>query len=352
MFNENIDGNVELFDAYYGYILIVVVSLPKKKDCRFVRILSSHSGKEYFARLYEQSPLTTAVFNKCRKDVIEFSIGFKSGYLQIITCSLDLSEVISNIGYYCDRGSILSISFMEKDQIAYSVEKHGIMVSKTNVFEDINWANLKDSERCLVTDLQKFTDNILLGIVNNSIYVFEKYENSYALYHDVDKEIIGFTVDLSTNMLVVFCNEDEIIDGKRIRSHFYVLCKIKEVMSRRGKRLTRNKYDTSVIEIIKINNNYLEVFENMEVMFIKGDERFGIYSFLPNIKNNVLEAINIQNGIKCLSVEELENSSKCRGVLCINEPIMLSPTFFKAKIAVIFTDKLVVLDFYCPITDD
>uniref|UniRef100_A0A0N5BSI1 Uncharacterized protein n=1 Tax=Strongyloides papillosus TaxID=174720 RepID=A0A0N5BSI1_STREA len=84
----------------------------------------------------------------------------------------------------------------------------------------------------------------------------------------------------------------------------------------------------------------------------KDNEKFKMYSFISNAGENTLEAFHIHGKINCISVEAIENLDKCLGVLCINEPQALSNNFYKVKIAVILSNEIIALEFFCPTTDD
>ncbi|CEF62023.1 WD40-repeat-containing domain-containing protein [Strongyloides ratti] len=351
-FEHNFEGSIKFYDVYNEYILIVGIRSSSDNDNQYIELIETNNGIKCFSIKLRSCNCSSLSFNKYQNDCIEFCIGFEDGWLQRSICSQNLSKFNIISEYYSEFGKIHSICYLSEEKFAFSVGKGGVFVCNiNNISMTRNWARLHDSKRNIISNLQRFSDTKILGIMNGKIYVFEKDKVSYVLYNVVDTTIINYTVYLPSRILIIFYNKEDVYGNKLNVSQFYELCKIEKLFNDNNENQT--KINSNIVAV-KRSPSYICRFPTSfkPTLFITKElENYIIYLFIPNIKNKLLKAIRIDNEANCLAEELVENLNDFITILCIGKPQLFIKNILRMQIVVIFKKKLTVLNFYYPINE-
>ncbi|CEF64781.1 Zinc finger, RING-type domain and Zinc finger, RING/FYVE/PHD-type domain-containing protein [Strongyloides ratti] len=325
-FNESINGTIELFDVYNGCILINGFNLPNSDNL------------QYLALLIKNDICTAIAFNKCRDDVIEFCIGSDKGEIFHAIIGLDFKIILEKI-LIQEKEKIDSICFLEKNKIAYSFGKGNLFVCNTNnILEKENWTKFNFSEG---------------GKINNKLYIFQnsEYSNEFcSSYYSGNRELITYNVD--SGIIFALYNERNMVSDENTLSKSYILRKIK------GIYLENNKYNKEIeyITCILKEKDFPRFFKS-KLIVIKNEEYPIIFTFIPNIKKNVIQAFilksNTNNNTELFLVAEkfIEDLNTCLGICIVKEPKIYLSKFMKVKLILFLKNKYISLDFVCALPD-
>uniref|UniRef100_A0A0N5B1S1 RING-type domain-containing protein n=1 Tax=Strongyloides papillosus TaxID=174720 RepID=A0A0N5B1S1_STREA len=360
-FKKNIDGTIKFFDEHNGNILIAGIagetpSLFSNKH--FIKLIVTKGRKTYnLSKSKLNIECSCLCFNKHENGVIEFCVGYINGTMKLHRYKFDGDNLkrISKNKLFClsllssinrSKAIINSICFLNCNTVVFSIGKGKLRVwnkkeewlSKTEIINECI-----DNESNYITQLKKTNHDDCLGIMNNRIYVFEKNGTSYELASQVDKTIISYSIDPKFYILIVLYSNESNLTQEHSTSQLFVKYKI--IYDKEPQ-----KYYTKKMRIIQNIGDEIPKSIMPSFFAIKNSKRPLVYhGIFTNIENNKLEIISLNNsrkceGFKCVGDENLEDTPNCLGVTFVDR----KKFFFKSNsirtIAVIFKNKVVVMD--------
>uniref|UniRef100_A0A0K0EHH8 RING-type domain-containing protein n=1 Tax=Strongyloides stercoralis TaxID=6248 RepID=A0A0K0EHH8_STRER len=354
-FSENINGTIELFDVYNEFILINGFNPPNSENLQYVVLLKSKSKEVFFSRSIKSHTCTAIAFNKYKDDVIEFCIGSDKGELFHAIIGLNFKIILEEI-LIQENEKIDSICFLEKNKVAYSFGKGQVFVFNiNNIIEKENWAKFKISEGGIITNLQKFTENIIIGKINNKLYIFENFKHSDELchsYYSGDRELINYIVDSNCKIIIGLYNERNKTKDNITLVKPYISRKIKGVYFENSEYNKEIEYISFIIE----DKNFPLSFKP-KFIILKEEENSIIYTFIPNIKKKVIQAVILKNGnnnnteLSIVAEKFIENIDTCIGISIYKNPKIYLSKFMKAQLILFFKNKYILLNFICSLSD-
>uniref|UniRef100_A0A0N5BR46 NFACT-R_1 domain-containing protein n=1 Tax=Strongyloides papillosus TaxID=174720 RepID=A0A0N5BR46_STREA len=183
--------------------------------------------------------------------------------------------------------------------------------------------------------------------MNNRIYVFPKSATSYELANEIGKTIISYSIDENfSQLLVLYSNE---MDWKRVNStsQLFVLYKITEedYTDDFGKKLKRYY----AIKLVIYHNIKKKIPKSFAARFFSVKQSDGTliyHGILPNMKDDQLEIISLNNQIKTEGYEDFKDLKNCLGVATIDGKESCLKSNSRNKIAIIFKNRVVVMDIF------
>uniref|UniRef100_A0A0K0FVX4 Conserved domain protein n=1 Tax=Strongyloides venezuelensis TaxID=75913 RepID=A0A0K0FVX4_STRVS len=248
---------VDFFDAYNGYIQIVgsPTIFYDNDIIYFLRIYED--DRMCYNKYLKSADISAVELNKYCKDCLEFCVGLKNRVIHntVFTLFNGISETPHESILFNENEKINSICYLGHNDI-------------------------------LETNLKVINDSTLLGIMDNKIYVFGRNIVPYEIYSDEDLKFSSFEYDSVSKMISI--NAMKLKD----RSHSY-----------------------GNLNAVLLDSHDCRIFESSLLISTK---RYGenlSYTFIPDLKNDILRAYAINNGfLELVNDEEitcLEINTRC-----------------------------------------
>ncbi|CEF65040.1 Zinc finger, RING-type domain and Zinc finger, RING/FYVE/PHD-type domain and WD40-repeat-containing domain-containing protein [Strongyloides ratti] len=351
--NIYFEGSLQTYDIFNEYIVTTFYRSKVHENSQSLRIIDMRNGLCCYSKIINSNYCATVAINKYRENVLEFCVGYFDGTVKIFICNIKGSNFRINHGEsFHESAPIQSICYLNKNKIVYStVGGNLIVVGTTKRSKKCDLFENSFIEKCTVRDLQTLTDDAFLGLANNKIYVFSKNQGPYIIIEDNENEIINYTVDPLTNLLILLCRKK--FKGKKLGKSLpsYILYEINETILEIGSKKER-VYHTSKIKTIKCEEDQFKIIFNPGVFSMEEGRRSSLHSFIPNVKNESLNIHYLFSDEVSTEQGTFENLDSCISVECIKKPQMFLPNIYKKRMVVVFQEKLDVIDFYYPIFDE
>ncbi|CEF66617.2 Zinc finger, RING-type domain and Zinc finger, RING/FYVE/PHD-type domain-containing protein [Strongyloides ratti] len=306
------------------------------------------------------STCTIATFNKCRKDVIEFCLGFEEGDLYHVIINLYF-EILRERILIQESEKIYSICFLDKDKIAYSIGCGKVFVSNTfNSFNKIQWEIIDNFEKYNIKNLQKLTKHIFFGNVNGKLYAFEEHKstkNGVLFFYYEDKYVTNYYIDQINGSIFIFCNEKKNLENGIMKSKLFIYQNVANILLKFYEEEIDILYKSYIPKGIPINYISLGVYFK-STFFVLNDTGYScVYFFILNLEKNSIEVIiyslNSTRYKKLLIYlnEFFENLNECIDIHVLNNPKIYLTRIIKIPICLFFKDKIVKFNFFSTIPE-
>uniref|UniRef100_A0A0N5BCE4 RING-type domain-containing protein n=1 Tax=Strongyloides papillosus TaxID=174720 RepID=A0A0N5BCE4_STREA len=351
-FSENINGTIKFFDEHNGYVLIAGETPSLFLSEQFIKLIVIKNKKIYdISKPKLDIQCSCLCFNKSENIVIEFCVGYVDGTIKLNTykfvgdnlkrISKDKLINLSLSSLKRSKAMINSICFLSNDTIALSVGKGLIRIwdkrekwlSKTQIINECI-----DDESGNIIQLKATNCDDCIGIMNDRIYMFEKDGTSYELASEDDKTIVSYSIDPKFRVLIVlYSNESNSIQEHSTSQSF---AKYKIIYDSELQR-----YYAEKIRIVQNIGDEIPKSFMPSLFAIKNSNKPLIYhGIFPNIGNNNLEIISLNNTRKCVGYENLKDTSNCLGVTFVGRENFCFKNNSKRKIAIILQNRIVIMD--------
>uniref|UniRef100_A0A0K0FNW8 RING-type domain-containing protein n=1 Tax=Strongyloides venezuelensis TaxID=75913 RepID=A0A0K0FNW8_STRVS len=352
IFSENIDGTIKFFDEHNGNILIAGEIPSFCFSEQFLKIIDTKGKKMYEISknklVFECSCLC---FNKSKYGVIEFCVGYINGTVELYRYKfagnnfniLDKKK-LTNFDFtqfLFGTRKINSVCFLPSDIIAISIGKGMICIwnkreeclSKTQIM-----IKCIDNESDFISQLTKTIFDDFIGIMNDKIYIFKKNSTFYELASETDKTIVSYSIDPKFFVLnVLYSNKSNLVQDHSTSQSF---TRYKIIYDNGVQKYCAEK----MINVQNIINEIPKSFISSLFAIENSNGPLMYHGIFANIRNNNIEIIYLNNSKKCVGYENFKDISNCLGVTFVGR----KKFFFKSNsirtIAIIFKNKVVVMD--------
>uniref|UniRef100_A0A0K0E8B9 RING-type domain-containing protein n=1 Tax=Strongyloides stercoralis TaxID=6248 RepID=A0A0K0E8B9_STRER len=342
-------GTLQKYDIFNNYIIVLVGVPHFSKSGQLLEIIDTRTGKFCHSRPLGSRVCTTIGINKYKDSVLEFGIGYADGTVQIfVGTDRKLGFSIRSGECFQEKDKIHSLCYIDKTKIAYSFGKNNLIVVGTaKNSRKYEWLEGSYFTKGIITNIQLLTDNILLGLVNQTIYVFMKNQEPYILFENKEDTIVNYTVDFSEKMLILLCHKGATNRRSKKLLTSYIVLQINE-KSLKNNNIIEKSYHTSTLKVVRYDKDTFSVDSKPELLFLDKENESSLFSLLPNPENKSLLECHFFHEERFTKQGFLQNLVDFTGLVCIKKPRLFLPNIYKMKLIFLFKDRFDVVDFYLP----